>query len=197
MNGHKILFTLIAAAFAAVAHADESASLPAKTTAYYYGQGRILNLKSGSNSTEETLLVRVVDPASNHLVEVACTLDPGRVASISATYMLISGNTLTLSDKSDYSQTGKLVGIGQLSGTPWLWNYLKFSMKYYFSSAPGSYVQIEDVNYLVGNQLVARKQLYLPDESPFELWDAELTLTSPDDFHAHAIAMNCPPFPDL
>lgn len=196
MNALSVLF-FIGSLATTSAKAANSVSLPPKTTAHYYGQGRILNLKSGTRAIEETLLLRVVDPPNNHLVEVACIRDPGQKATLSATYMLINGNSLTLSDQSDYTQTGKLVGIGQLSGAPWLWNYLKFSMKYYFSSSPNSFVEIEDVNYLVANQLVARKQLYLEDGSPLELWDAELDSISADDFQARANTMGCPAFPSL
>jgi hypothetical protein len=152
----------------------------------YSGQARVLNLLSGQVSSQAVLLEKVIDPTRSSLTETACVQDPGKPAQVSPVYVRISGETGIVSDDPSFGPAGSLRGSGVLKGTPWNWSYLKFTLTW------KNAVTIEDSNFVVGNQLVARKQLFLPDGTPLELWESELTAVSDDAYRVLFAKMGCP-----
>lgn len=158
-------------------------------TILYQGTARIINLSDGSNLSEQVLLKKVLDQQLSILTEIACFKDPGQPAAISPVYMKVNGTSMQVSDNSDFSP-GKLSGTGALQGTPWDWKYLTWSMHY---QTQAGVVDVEDVNFVVGKQLIGRKQMFF-NSQPYRLWDIEMTEANAADFAAQAASLNCPSF---
>lgn len=148
------------------------AETPTQSTVYYSGTAQILNLFSGITTSESLIMERIVDPQASTITELACGKDPGKPTFQSPMYMKISGNSVVLSDTQDFNRPKKVSGTGTVQGQPWIWNYLDFSMTYH--SAQGD-SKIKDVNFLIANMIVARKQIFTPSGIPAELYDINMT----------------------
>ena len=139
---------------------------------YYYGMANLTNLQNGKFSSERLLLTKSMLPSKNMIIEVACTKAEGKPAQISPVYMDVTGDRLLISDSEDM-KSKKLTGTGEVVGTSWAWEYLYFSMKF---ETPGGSVGIKDWNFVVGDKLIARKQIFFRDNPiPIQLWDVDTT----------------------
>jgi len=167
---------------------DSSNAPPAKTIQYFSGQSRITNLITGQTGTQDLILIRVIDPLSSMITEIACFKDGNKPAAVSSVYMRVDGQNLTLADTSDVDHPDQLRGTGSVWGKPWNWSYLKFS----FIHSSG--VRIEDGNWIVGNKIIARKQLFLPNGMPLQLWEAEIPQVDEIIFKTLQQQMECPDF---
>ena len=102
----------------------------------------------------------------------------------------------TISDSPDFNSKS-LTGTGKLRGNPWDWSYLTFDMVY---SGDKFSMKIDDANFVVGNQLIGRKQFFYrnpspsPNEvgTPVELWDIEMTQIDQATYALHGKEMGCP-----
>jgi len=176
-------------ALSALALSSGVSALASPKEILYSGDARLTNLTDGSVSTEQVLLRKTLDDRASTLTEVACYRDPGKPAVISPVYMKVSGTSMQVSDQQDFS-AGKLTGTGTLQGSSWDWNLLRWNMKY---QTPAGLVEILDVNFVVGNRLIGRKQMFFNGQ-PFRLWEAEMEEVSAAEFQSQATAMGCPPF---
>ena len=165
---------------------------------FYGGDARLTSLVSGEVSTEKVLMARTVDPAASRIVELACIKDSGKPAQLSPAYIAISGNAVTAMSSTENEYESAFSGTGMLSGEPWKWNYLKFSMMFPVPPAHG-YLRIEDANFITPAQFIARKQLFFISsydstrkETPVQLWDAELSSMSAEQYSAAYSDMGCP-----
>lgn len=174
---------------AAVVSAFSLSSFGAPKVILYQGDARLVSLSDGSVQIEQVLLRKTLDDQTSTLTEIACFKDPGKPAVVSPVYMKVSGSSMQISDQTDFSQ-GKLSGTGTLEGPAWGWNVLRWEMKY---QTPAGTVGVIDVNFIVGNRLIGRKQMFF-NSQPFRLWEAELTEVSTSDFQAQAISLGCPVF---
>jgi hypothetical protein len=166
-----------------------SAQADGQKTLHYQGTARIINLDDGSQTGEQVLLKKIYDPHASILSEIACYKGAGKASAILPVYMKISGNTMQISDKSDFAP-GKLSGAGNLQGSAGDWTFLKWSMEYQTQNGVAT---VEDVNFVVGNQLIGRKQMFFKGH-PFQLWDIEMTGISQTEFEVQAKLMGCPTF---
>ncbi len=182
MRRFSLVFILL---FSSLSSFGDAASTK---TLYYFGEARILNLISGESQTQTVLLAKTMSPSTSTLSELACIQQGKNPAEFSPVYMKVTGNTLKISDTLDTEHPNKLSGTGRVSGADWNWNYLKFSMLY------SNGVKIEDVNFVVKDILIARKQMFLPSGSPFSLWEAEIKETDQESFQKHLSEMGCPTF---
>jgi hypothetical protein len=165
-----------------------------KKNHYYYGHIRITRIPKGVLTQQEVLLLKTMDPANQSFAEIACrknhqtdpALEP--VATIEPVYMKVSGLRFEIYDRPDF-RSDKLSGSGTLEGTPWNWEHLTFSMLY--SDGPLR-AKIEDANFVTEDQLIARKQLFLADGTPFQVWDGELKSISEKQFDEKLESMKCP-----
>jgi len=161
----------------------------ADVSVLYTGTARLLNLSNGQTSTEEVFLRKTLAPESSTITEIACVLRPNEKPKFSQIYMKVEGEKITaISDKTDF--TGNLSGTGSLQGEAWNWNFFKFSMSMKFGEHQA---RIEDVNFVVGNRLIARKQIYF-DEVPTQLWEIEMDGVASEVFEKLAEKANCPNF---
>jgi hypothetical protein len=162
------------------------ADLPGARTQYFAGEARVLTLRSGVTLTQTVLLAKKYDPANSTLSEIACYKTGASVPELLPVYMKVSNDQLTVSDSPDF-KSRILTGTGSVQGTAWDWEFLKFSMDF------GPDVHIEDVNFSVRNQLIARKQIFYKG-SPVQLWEVEANLISMPEFQKKRAEMNCPQF---
>lgn len=151
---------------------------------FYYGDDRVLDLFSGRTAKHKIILEKILDPQAGMITETACFQEKGKPAILSPTYMRVSGSSVTISDTLSADQPGKLTGVGSLYGSAWDWNFLKFSMDY-------SGVRIEDVNFVVKDKLIARKQVFLADGTPIQLWEVEMTAIKAEDYKRRYKSMGC------
>jgi hypothetical protein len=158
-------------------------------TILYQGTARIITLSDGSEAREQVLLKKIYSPKASILTEIACFKGYGKPAALSPVFMKVNGNTMRISDKADFNP-GKISGSGELQGPNWDWTYLKWSMQY---QMPGGLATVEDANFVVGNQLIGRKQM-LFNGRPFQLWDIEMTELTRSDFDLQVKALGCPAF---
>jgi len=161
------------------------AASPTRSDVYYAGTAQILNLISGATSTEDVIFERIVDPDAKMLIELACVKSPGKPAALSPVYMKVDGSNLKIADTQDVDHPGAVQGTGTVAGEPWRWNYLKFSMTAYGA-------RVEDANFLVGNMLIARKQIFLDNGTPLELYDINASLIDATTYQDKYSAMGCP-----
>jgi hypothetical protein len=175
---------------------------------YYAPEARKLFLatvpgfKAGITATEKVLMVKTLDRQNGRFKEVACILDGKQPAYISPVYMKVEGSRISaISDTPDFEKPNKLTGMGSLSGKDWDWNFLSFSMNYQTCPSPQCSSRVADVNFVVRGQrsdgvtfeqLIARKQLFLADGSPFELYDVEMDKISLDRGKVLYGEMGCP-----
>src|SRR5215510_2757886 len=154
---------------------------------YYSPQARKIFLatvpgfKAGTSATEKILMVKTLDRQNGRFKEVACVSDGSQPAYISPVYMKVEGNRISaISDTPDFKKPNKLTGTGSLSGD---WNFLSFLMNYQTCPSQQCSSRVTDVNFVVRGQrddgvtfeqLIGRKQLFLANGSPFELYDAEM-----------------------
>jgi hypothetical protein len=179
----------------------EPTSVQTAQTLYYFAPARITNLDShvgtlGLTHEENVLLAKTLDPIKSEIIEIACV--PSNRVKISPVYMRVSGNTITaISDTPDFNGT-KLSGTGTLSGDPWNWNHLTFSMDSAF--CPVSHpcpAHVDDANFVVQgsgalDQLVGRKQIYsIPGHIPLELYDLEMNRITQDQYDAYYKQFGC------
>lgn len=174
---------LAAVLFAAVPAAS-GADAPASRKLFYSGEARVFNLYTGQTATQAILLEKILDPQAGLITELACYQEKGKPPQLSAVYMLVSGSSVTVSDVLAPDKPGKLTGTGQLSGPAWNWNFLELSMNL-------NGVSIKDVNFAVKDKLIARKQIFLANGRPIQLWEAELTSLAPEDYKSKYKAMGC------
>jgi hypothetical protein len=161
----------------------------------YGGEVRLISLSTGQSSKQKLVMTRTVDPSESLIIEDACIQSPGQPAQRSPTYILISGDTATLSDSPPPATSKTFTGTGALYGKAWSWNYLKYTI--HFPLSNGS-LRIEDDNFITPTQFIARKQLFFTptggppqSETPVQLWDAELHPLTPQEFQAAFVAMGC------
>jgi len=64
-----------------------------------------------------------------------------------------------------------VTGTGRLVGEPWAWRELHFDMTY---TGPRGSVRIADLNLLLPDRLLARKQINVVGGPVVQLWEAEL-----------------------
>ena len=175
---------------------------------YYSPQARKIFLatvpgfKAGTSATEKVLMVKTLDRQNGRFKEVACVSDGSQPAYISPVYMKVEGNRISaISDTPDFEKPNKLTGTGSLSGEDWDWNFLSFSMNYQTCPSPQCSSRVTDVNFVVRGQrddgvtfeqLIGRKQLFLANGSPFELYDLEMDKISFDRGKALYGEMGCP-----
>jgi hypothetical protein len=158
---------------------------PVHTEIYYSGTANILNLMTGAQSTEAVIMDRIVDEATSTIAELACVQDPGKPAEASPVYMRVEGAVLKIADTADVDHPHSLAGTGTVAGQAWAWNHLTFSMN-------GFGAHIDDYNYLVANMIVGRKQISLPDGTPLELYDINMSEMTATAYQTAFAAMACP-----
>lgn len=152
---------------------------------YYAGPAQVLNLMSGVSSSQDVIMVRTVDSDSSLISEIACAKSSGAAAIVSPVYMKVSGTTLKMADTEDVDHPNQLMGTGTVSGQAWNWNYLTFSMTW------TNGVKVEDANFLVGNVIAGRKQLFLPNGQPLELYDINMTTIDQTTYEKAFWSMKC------
>jgi hypothetical protein len=182
--------TLIALSVLVLSTGPTASASPKRFT-YYFGQARIIQLLTGERKTQEALVLKSVDPDTSMISEVACVrFLGGAAAQLLAVYAKVNprNNTLVLADTPDGETGRNMSGTGSLQGKPWEWHTLKFSIQY---DDGRNQALIEDVNYIVGNQLIARKQVFAPDGRAFQLYEAELEEISAEDHARESARMNC------
>lgn len=182
------LRTVVAATFLSLL---SSSPMMAATTFYYSGTARVLDLNSGVQSTEDVFLKKTLSPESEMITEVGCVLRAGQQPSLSPVYMKVAGEKIIAMSNSPIFSGGNLSGKGELQGENWKWSYLKFTMFWEFDG--GHKVRIEDVNFVVTDHLVARKQLFY-DERPIQLWDIEMKVMDEQTFVESTANAHCPNF---
>lgn len=173
-----LFFTTLICLFYSAAHATE------KKVIRYEGVAKIISLTTGVEQSQPLLLTKTLDPQSGYLVEIACVKEANGQTRLSAVYMKVDGDNLTISDS--LGAPKYLSGTGKVVGENWNWNFLKFSM----NAGP---VHIEDVNFVVPGKLIARKQIFLAATGlPIQLWETEMNEISEERFQSASQAMNCP-----
>ncbi len=180
----KNSFLILLFAFCTSIAITKGADAPSRQDLFYYGDARILNLSSGATATQRIVMKKTLDPQAGILTEIACFQEEGKPPRISPVYMRVTGSSVTISDTLSADQPDKLTGTGVLHGRDWDWNFLEFSMNIYG-------VKVEDVNFVVKNQLIARKRIFLPNGTPFQLWETEMTATAPEDYQKRYTEMGC------
>jgi len=175
---------------------------------YYSPQARKIFLatapgfKAGTTATEKVLMVKTLDRQKGRFKELACISDGSLPPYISPVYMKVEGSRISaISDTPDFEKPDKLTGTGSLSGKDWDWNFLSFSFNYQTCPSPQCRSRVTDVNLVVRGQrddgvafeqLIGRKQLFLADGSPFELYDLEMDKISLERGKALYGEMGCP-----
>lgn len=164
-------------------------------TLYYSGTETQFSLQeNGKEVTQQILLKKSIDENLGVLTELACLKEENAPATLSPVYMKVSDNEITqISDSPNFS-IGILSGNGQLEGTAWDWNYLKFSMKY---TLKGGQLSIQDENWVSGPYLIAIKNLFwegAPDPGPTHVGvvTARLKLIDAAEYATEQQALGCP-----
>jgi len=180
----RICCTLaVLSAFCAGAAPAKGADQPSRQDLFYYGDARVLDLSSGRTETQKILLEKIVDPQAGLLTEIACFQEPGKPPRISPVYMKVDGSSVTISDAAD-GKSGRLTGTGLLHGSGWNWNFLEFTMSIFG-------VRVEDVNFVVKDKLIARKRIFLASGAPVQLWETEMTATTPEAYQERYKKLGC------
>lgn len=162
-------------------------------TSYFGGDVRVISLTSGQASNQKLIMARTIDPISSLIIEDACVQTSGQPAQHFSTYIIISGNTATLSDSAPPTSSKTFTGTGTLYGQPWEWNYMHYTINFPLQNES---VKIADDNFITPTQFIARKQLFYKQndsspETPTSLWDAELNLMTLQDYQSVYSAMGC------
>lgn len=160
---------------------------------YYAGDARIMDLFTGATQTQKVILKKSMLPSQSMFMEIACIQSADKPAEISPVYMRVVDTSFEISDTIHFDNTGKLSGKGELAGPVWDWTTLKFHMVYKDGEKQA---KIEDVNFVVGTRLIARKQLYLPDGRGFQLYELEMEQIDLPGFTSRAQQMQCPALPN-
>lgn len=160
-------------------------------TLYYHGEGRIVSLLDGSVKKEPFLLIKRTEPERNLLSEIACMLKEDGNSVLSPVYMRVDveKGTLLISNSEDFNEQAYLSGTGIVSGQPWKWNVLRFSMEV---KSPRGTVKVVDSNWIVGKSLIARKEILAPNGMPVQLWEAEAQEISQAEYASKAAEAHCP-----
>lgn len=158
MTTLRIVLALCALASPALAAENEKSE-------YFFGRAQVINLSAPvkSDKTPLLLLKKSTIPQQSLMVEKATTLDDTGKVKDHVVYLKVNGQTLTITDADD-----SIEGTGKVSGEPWNWNLLHFSM---VTKRGG--IRIEDVNYRTPDRLIARKTLFLQNGQPFMLWEVD------------------------
>lgn len=164
---------------------------PGAATTLYMGDARITDPFSGQLQTEQVLLVREVTPAQQRIVETACVVHPGRPAITAPVYLTIEGQRVRISDNAA-GTGGAVSGSGTVLGEPWAWRELHFDMTY---TSPRGSVRIRDVNIMLPNRLLARKEISVAGGPIVQLWEAELPAVAAAQFRGEWARNRCGTLP--
>lgn len=172
----------------------ETASSLNRTDLYYYGEGRIVSLFDGSRSTETILLKKSTIPSENLISEIACVVKPDGKTILSPVYLRVDAatNSFQISTSLDAAAPSNLSGTGTLQGEPWNWKTLRFDM---VMNTPRGNVTIKDSNWVVGDKLIARKEILLSNGMPVQLWETEAQVITQAEFEKRRAELACPTFP--
>jgi len=185
-----VLCFLCAVASTAFAMHAKPVDAAAVSCTYYRGTAVLTNLLNGSETTQDVIMMRTVDPGNSMLRELACVLSGGR-AMVSPVYFGVSGKNLLIADGPYVTKPQYLTGTGTVVvGDPFKWtSYLTFDMVYLSAK-----IRVLDANFFVpsSGRGIARKQLFLPDGTPFQLYDVTLDVVSSAAFGGLWTQFGCP-----
>ena len=178
-----ILFALTCSAFGGEDQIIYYAGIQVRTS--LFGQPQV---------TEDLVLKKSFLPSKGMLVEIACMKKPGSAAKLSPVYMKVENQTILAISSDEKFSAVPLSGTGALEGSPWDWNYLKFSMKF---NTPAGTARIEDENWVSGPYLIAIKDLYWQDakggpELKSGIITAKVREVGEADYNAKSKEMGCP-----
>jgi hypothetical protein len=160
---------------------------------FYTGEDRVLSLVDGTRKSETLLVLKRMEPAKGLMTELACVKEADGTARISPVYMRVDveKGSMLISGSPDFSPDSFLTGTATMQGEPWNWNVLRFDMQF---KTPRGAVTIKDSNWVVGNLLVARKEILAPNGTPVQLWEVEAQAVTQAEFEAKRISAGCPAF---
>jgi|SaaInlStandDraft_6_1057023.scaffolds.fasta_scaffold24651_2 hypothetical protein len=142
------------------------------------------------------LLKKTLRPSIQKMLETAClpaeNYTREKPTEIRPVYIkkTLSGN-FELSNIENFSNEATLKGSMLGVGTEWNWKVLQFTM----TASNGAL--IHDMNMVVGNKLIGRKQVFDSNGTPVMLMDVDMLEISLDEFKNKSIEMKCPSFPEL
>lgn len=140
------------------------------------------------------ILMKEYNPARKLLAEIICMQDADPSKRVFRSFMHYDGKPLLITDSPD-GTTKLLTGTWSAVGKEWDWTALHFSMNVYLEKYRSN-MRTEDVNFVIGKHLVARKQMYLTTpgspEKPYALWEAEAQEVDPVTFERSVVPLQCP-----
>ena len=161
---------------------------PGVVRALYASDVRSTDMRTGAVRTEPALLVRDVDASQGLVIETLCLPAPGgHGAMVSPAYIRIREGVVTLSDTLN-GPARTFTGTGRAWGAPGAWDRLQFSIDFHSGQMSA---HIEDWNWLVAGNLIARKIVTIGDGRPVQLWEAEMAPVEPDPFWSRWSRMGC------